>query len=132
MGASDLMRTVTYVCECGSTVGEVEGAFTGCLNCGKRPGSFSIRLGKPRRVFERCGIDATMVENERWSWSMGVNPEDIPTAMKAFPGSEYNHEGQLRVKSRHHKMTELKRRGLVECDGYRLRNQNKRKRTTNG
>ena len=115
------MRIVSYECECGSTGGELTGPFKGCLGCGKRLRRFRIKIGEERRKFDRCGVDAVMVENERWSWSMGVNPKDIPKAMKQFPGSEYNHEGQLRVKSRHHKLQEMKRRGLVECDGYRCR-----------
>jgi len=117
------MRVVSYVCECGSTGGEVTGTFAcRCLMCGKPIRAFSQKLGKSRRKFDYCGVDATMVENERWSWAMAVNPEDIPKAMKAYPGSEYAPDtGQLRIKSRHHKLQEMKRRKLVECDGFRNR-----------
>jgi hypothetical protein len=60
-------------------------------------------------------FDATCQEHERWSWAMGVCPEQIPEAMKNFPGSEYHPEtGQLRVKSRKHKLSEMKRRGMEE------------------
>lgn len=60
-------------------------------------------------------VDALLKENERWSWSMGVNKQDIPAAMKKFPGSTYHPEtGQLLIKSRQHKLAELKRRGMEE------------------
>jgi putative FmdB family regulatory protein len=60
-------------------------------------------------------FDETCKEHERWSWAMGVNVEQIPEAIKAFPGSEYNPKtGQLRVKSRAHKLQEMKRRGMEE------------------
>ncbi len=115
------MRTVTYICECGSTGGELEGAFTGCLVCNKMPRTFSIRLGKKRPTFNRCGVDAMMGENERWSWSMGVAQEDIPKAMQMYPGSEYNSEGQLKISNRSDKIRKMKQRNLVECDGYKCR-----------
>ena len=123
------MLTVSYVCECGSTGGEKpEGPLSGCLVCGKALRAYSIKVGKPPRPVTRCGVDALHVENERWSWSMGIAPEDIPKAMKMYPGSEYNAEGQLRVASRHDKIKKMRQRGLVECDGFRHRDGIKAKR----
>ena len=62
-----------------------------------------------------------MVENHRWSTAMGCNPDQIPEMMKRFPGSEYNADGDLLVRSRHDKLKKMKERGLCECDGFRHR-----------
>jgi hypothetical protein len=72
---------------------------------------------KPMRKVYGAGVDATMKENHRYSMAMGVNPQRIPDAMKAFPGSQYHPEtGDLLVKSRQHKKFEMARRGLMEID----------------
>ena len=74
-------------------------------------------------VCEICGCvakkiislpNADLPDNERWSWSMGVNPKQVSEAMNVYPGSEYNKKGQLKIKNRTHKLREMKRRGLVE------------------
>ena len=59
-------------------------------------------------------VNTDMVENPRWSESMGVTPEQIPEAMRTFPGSEYDSEGRLLITSRKHKKFEMKRRGYTE------------------
>ena len=44
-------------------------------------------------------------KNERWSWSMGVNRQDIPEMTRKYPGSEYREDtGQLRIKSINHNL----------------------------
>ena len=58
--------------------------------------------------------DATMIDNERFSDAMGINPDQLPAFMKQFPGSEYNSEGQLKIKNREHKKLEMKRRGYYD------------------
>ncbi len=63
-----------------------------------------------------CGIDALNRDNERWSETMGVNPDQLPMARKHFPGSEYDHRGRLKIKNRAHKLLEMKRRGYVEYE----------------
>lgn len=76
-----------------------------CQSCGK-PASRSL-------VDEHVNTD--MVHNERWSEAMGVTIEQIPQAMQTFPGSCYHPEtGALLIKSRKHKLEEMKRRGYVE------------------
>lgn len=57
-----------------------------------------------------------LVDRERWSDSMGVNPRQIPEAVRTFPGSVYDSEGRLLIKNRKHKLFEAKRRGLTELD----------------
>ena len=58
--------------------------------------------------------DATMIDNERFSDAMGINPNQLPAFMKQFPGSEYNSEGQLKIKNREHKKLEMKRRDYYD------------------
>lgn len=61
-------------------------------------------------------IYTDLVDNERWSESMGVTPEQIPEAVKTFPGSTYDSTGRLLIKNRKHKLQEMKKRGYVEFD----------------
>ena len=73
----------------------------------------------------KCGIKAKripsnintdLVNNVRYSNAMGVNPRQIPEAMKKYPGSVYNEKGQLRVDNRKVKLERMKQRGLTEFD----------------
>ena len=59
-------------------------------------------------------FDELEVDNERWSWAMAVNPENIPEAMKKYPGSQYNERGQLLVRNRSEKLRHMKMRGMEE------------------
>ena len=70
---------------------------------------------------ERCrsklfSVNTDLVNNERYSESMGVTPEQIPEAMRTFPGSVYDSTGRLLIKNRRHKIQEMKRRGYAELD----------------
>jgi hypothetical protein len=66
---------------------------------------------------KRYSFNTDLVNNERWSDAMGVNPDQIPEAMKIFPGSTYDSEsGRLLIKNRKHKLFEAKRRGYAELD----------------
>lgn len=62
--------------------------------------------------------DTVAQDHIRYSKAMGVNPEQIPSAEKAFPGSEYvksgPHAGDLIIRNRQHKLKEMKRRGFDE------------------
>jgi len=77
-----------------------------CKVCGERA-SRDISL---EHIHTDCG------DAERWSDAMGINLDQIAQAMKTFPGSEYNQEGQLKIKNRNHKKLEMKRRGYVELN----------------
>jgi len=134
-----MTRIVHYKCECGN-YGEDEipwkNAFDGlCSKCKEPLRHYRIKYHKysPNSTLKnKGGVDALMRDNERWSWSMGINPEDIPKAMKRFPNSEYHPvTGQLKVKNRADKIRQMKERGLVECDGYRNR-KGLRRRKQNG
>ena len=65
---------------------------------------------------KRYSVNTDLVNNERWSESMGVTEEQIPEAMKTFPGSTYDSTGRLLIKNRKHKLFEAKRRGYAELD----------------
>lgn len=71
----------------------------GCPECSGEAGrSFCDELRYKSRV------DATMIENERWSWSMGVHVNDIPEMNRKYPDREYHpRTGQLLIKHRQHK-----------------------------
>jgi len=38
----------------------------------------------------RGNVDGLIKDNIRWSWSLGVDPRQIPEAMKLHPGAEFN------------------------------------------
>lgn len=51
----------------------------------------------------------------RWSWSMGVNIQDIPKMMKQYPDRKYNPvTGQLLVENRSCKKRLMKEHGMFE------------------
>ena len=102
-----------------------------CTECHKVFDEFSI-ISKRNELKEcKCGcyatrdvmnefkgmgnVDATMKENERWSWSMGVHVDQIPAMEKKYPGSQYHPKtGQLLIRNREHKKTMMRQRGLIE------------------
>jgi putative FmdB family regulatory protein len=75
-----------------------------CEKCGK----------KAKKIISLPNTD--LVNNERWSNTMGVNPRQIPEAMKKYPGSVYNQKGQLRIDNRKDKLKKAKERGFRELD----------------
>jgi len=86
-----------------------------CPKCGS--GTYRLRFcyEKPREE-PLINIDATMQPRERWSDAMGVHPNQIPEAIKRYPGSVYDKEGRLLIRNRAHKKFEMKRRGYIEYD----------------
>ena len=78
-----------------------------CPKCGKKV--FTVKYGLQER--------GSCEDHPRWSESLGCSPEEIPAFEKLYPGSEYHPEtGQLLIKNRQHKISEMKRRGYVELD----------------
>lgn len=53
-------------------------------------------------------------DKPRRSVAMGVRPEDIPNAMKKWPGSRYDKDGALLIASRREKKIRMKQRGYCE------------------
>ena len=73
--------------------------------------------GQPSsRSYRDEAKNTDIIDNERWSESMGVTPEQVPEAMRTFPGSVYDSSGRLLIKNRKHKIQEMKRRGYAELD----------------
>lgn len=68
------------------------------------------------RQFRSGPFNTDIGHKERYSESMGVNPEQIDLAKKTFPGSEYTPDGRLIIKNRRHKLYEAKRRGYAEIE----------------
>jgi len=103
-----------------------------CDTCGKNYDyNVSIKCRNDSSTCPHCGasgnrdveyelntmsdFNETCKDHERWSWSMGVNRQDIPEMTRKYPGSEYHPiTGQLKIKNRNHKLRELKRRDMVE------------------
>lgn len=105
------MPMYTYVCDvCGMVFDYIE-----CLakrneaqHCPGCNGPASRNMGLEH-------IDQRQIpEHERYSNSMGVNPEQIKEAEKNFPGSQYTPDGRLIIHNRQHKLQEMKRRGMEE------------------
>jgi len=55
-------------------------------------------------------------DSPRISRAMGVHPSQIKEAMKAFPGSRYDREGNLLIRNRTEKKLRMKQRGYAEWD----------------
>ncbi len=55
-----------------------------------------------------------VMENERWSRSMGVPVKQLAQFRKQYPHSTYDNKGRLLIKSRSDKMRQAKERGFVE------------------
>lgn len=51
----------------------------------------------------------------RWSWSLGINRQDIPTMKKKHPDRTYHSiTGQLLIENRKHKKQMMKEHGAYE------------------
>lgn len=72
--------------------------------------------GTAVKIYTNSRIDATMVDNERWSWALGVNEDQIPEFQQKFPDWKFDSQGRVLVKNRQDKLKKLKQRGFVELD----------------
>jgi len=67
-------------------------------------------------------IDGIMKENIRWSWSLGINPDDpkqLAAAKKRHPGAEFNKRGQMKIHNRAEKLRRMKEAGVEEYESKR-------------
>ncbi len=101
------MPIYEFKCACGETVEKFQ------KNYRKRLVKCVCGKGMVK-VFSQVNTD--LVNNERWSNAMGVNPRQIPEAMKLYPGSVYNEKGRLRVSNRKEKLLRMAERGVHEYD----------------
>lgn len=82
-----------------------------CPECESK--SCTIRFIKRKQVPGKF-VNISYGEHERWSRSMGCPPADIAEYQKKYPGSEYNSNGDLRIKNYTHRNYEMKRRNMVD------------------
>lgn len=83
-----------------------------CPDCGGK--SCSLRFCKEVKKKTRF-VNIGYKDNPRWSWSMGVNPADVPVMMEKYPDRKYRSDtGQLLVESRPHKKKLMKEHDMYE------------------
>ena len=100
-----------------------------CSGCGE---SFEIvapmsESSKPRKCV--CGkdavrslqlehaqgnVDGLQRDNPRWSWALGINPNQIKEAMKKHPGAVFNEKGQMLIRNRQEKKQRMREAGMIE------------------
>jgi hypothetical protein len=88
---------------------------TWCPTCGSKS-STSKQMNVGSIPQSRVGVDGIMKENVRYSRSMGVRPDEVAKAERAFPGSEYLPDGRLVIHNRLEKVRRMKERGMQEMD----------------
>jgi len=83
-----------------------------CPKCGGR--WFTLRFLKGPKKKKKF-VNIAYSDNERWSWSMGVNRQDISEMNRKYPDRTYHPKtGQLLVKNRPHKKKLMKEHNLEE------------------
>lgn len=94
-------------------------------DCGCEKEIFAPMKDCYKKVICECGQEmckiislpnTDIVENVRYSTAMGVNPRQIPQAMKMYPGSVYTPDGRLIIRSRKDKLKKMKERGKCELE----------------
>ena len=94
-------------------------------DCGVHKEQYAKFKDYMKPILCECGQDmirvitlpnTDMVENVRYSSTMGCNPNKINENMKKYPGSTYTPDGRLVVRSRNDKLKKLKQRGLAEAE----------------
>ena len=110
---------VTYECQdCEETFDEVVNVDSGtpempCPKCKEMCGWVKLG-GKPKST--RPFVNIAYPEHIRESLAMAVRPEDVPAAMKKYPGSTYNSRGHLIIHNRAEKLKRMKERNLIETN----------------
>jgi len=59
-------------------------------------------------------VDGLMVDNPRWSWSLGINPKQIKEAMAKHPGAVFNEKGQMLIRNRQEKKQRMREANMIE------------------
>ena len=94
-------------------------------NCNRTKEVFAPMKDSDKAVVCECGqkmcriisLPSTdMVNNVRYSNSMGVNPRRIPEMERRYEGSRYTPDGRLIVNNRKDKLHKMAERGLVEFE----------------
>ena len=61
-------------------------------------------------------VDGLMKDNPRWSWALGINPNQIKEAMKKHPNAVFNSKGQMLIRNRQEKKQRMKEAKFIEFD----------------
>jgi len=100
-----------------------------CPECGNQEDLYYKMADVPETIKCFCAGDmhqdwaskgrfnALMKDNERWSWSLGINldvPEEVAEAKLRHPGAVFNEKGQMRISNRKEKLQRMKEAGLTE------------------
>lgn len=59
-------------------------------------------------------VDGLQRDNPRWSWALGINPNQIKEAMQAHPDAVFNSKGQMLIKNRADKLRRMREAGMEE------------------
>jgi len=86
-----------------------------CPGCGAK--WYRLRyLKEPKKKKEFVNIG--FKDNERWSWALGCNSEQLPAKMKQHPGAEFRKTPgggyQMRIKNRTEKKQRMREAGMEE------------------
>lgn len=104
--------TYCFKCECGNK-------FECILSVGDRNIPQTCSCGKKAQrdiMAEHAGGGLDCLDREHWRWSksMGVPAHQVNEFRKRFPESTYRSNGDLLIKSRSHKLKEMKKRNFYE------------------
>lgn len=99
-----------FTCKMCDFEGEYEDSPMECPTCNLRFYRITFLKESGTKTHSRWGTN-----HPRWSWSMGVNRQDIPKMMKQYPDREYNPvTGQLKVNNRPHKKKLMREHNMEE------------------
>lgn len=102
-----------FTCKICSFEKEYDDAPLQCPKCNRA--FYRITFLKENSINRNKGVNWYEKDNPRWSWSMGVNVQDIPEMTKKYPDRKYHHKtGQLLVRNRAHKKKLMKEHGMHE------------------
>lgn len=101
-----------------------------CKKCNKLFDGFSSISGRNKVKKCSCGGSAYRdfenelkekgrfneleMEHPRWSWALGINPNQIEKALKVHPGAVFNEKGQMLIENRTKKLQRLKEAKMIE------------------
>lgn len=118
MGTQNSTKLINFeckLCDYEQTVTWNKQAPFKCPNCGSK--WYTLRfLKQPKEKQEFVNIGFS--DNERWSWALGCNENQLPEKIKQHPGSEWRKAPgggyQMRIKNRTEKKQRMRESGMDE------------------
>lgn len=103
------MPLYVFLCECGERIEDI---------CPIKDRKQEMECPKCGKMAPRNFAKATvgMKDNPRVSRAMGVHPSQIEAAMRKYPGSRYDKDGNLLIANRTEKKLRMKQRNYIEYD----------------